>query len=209
MNSFLREVCLENITFLEKAIAAGADRIELCDNLAVGGTTVSYGVARQAAKKCKGASVQLMGIVRPRGGNFIYTKEELAIMESDIHILKELGFDGVVLGCLTEKGYVDEEAMARMLAAAKGLEATFHMAFDVAEDPFQTLDILIKLGVNRVLMHGPNKDILENVEFIRRCIAYSDGRMIIMPGGGITSSNADYIHTATGATELHGTRILW
>lgn len=209
MNPFLREVCLENITYLRKAIVAGADRIELCDNLAAGGTTVSYGVARLAAKKCRDASVQLMGIVRPRGGNFIYTKEEQAIMKSDIHILKELGFDGVVLGCLTEKGVIDDEAMERLLHVANGLETTFHMAFDVVEDPFQTLDTLTRLGVNRVLMHGPHQNIDENIEFIRRCIDYSAGKVIIMPGGGITSSNVDFIHTATGATELHGTRILW
>lgn len=126
----LYEFCAENVTLLEKAMKAGAQRIELCDNLAVGGTTPSYGVIRAAVDLAKPYGATVMTMIRPRGGDFVYTDLEIGIMLADIQKAKEAGSQGVVFGVLTEKNEIDVSKMQRLLEACKGLEVVFHMAFD-------------------------------------------------------------------------------
>ena len=126
----LYEFCAENVTLLEKAMKAGAQRIELCDNLAVGGTTPSYGVIRAAVDLAKPYGATVMTMIRPRGGDFVYTDLEIGIMLADIQKAKEAGSQGVVVGVLTEKNEIDVSKMQRLLEACKGLEVVFHMAFD-------------------------------------------------------------------------------
>lgn len=206
------EVCLENYTNVEKVVSLGAKRIELCDNLSVGGTTVSYGVAKKTINYCQIHNVDVMCIVRPRGGNFVYSEDEIQIMIEDIVILKELGATGIVIGCLQQDGSIDEISMKRLIEVASSLDITFHMAFDEIPDQLklQAIDTLIKLGVSRILTHGGSAgtEIIENIHTLIEYSNYANDRIIIMPGGGVTSENKDEILSIHPFKELHGTKIL-
>lgn len=205
----LKEACIENTTNLEGAILAGANRIELCDNLAEGGTSVSYGVAKHVVKICHAQNVSVMAMVRPRKGNFVYTKEEISIMIDDILMYKKMSADGVVFGCITDAGLLDKPAINELLKAATGLEVTFHMAFDelVETENLPAIDWLAEHGVTRILTHGGEGTKLPEETFVhwRKYIDYAAGRIIILPGGGIKSHNMEWIIKETGAAEIHGT----
>ncbi|EDO1223439.1 copper homeostasis protein CutC [Listeria innocua] len=205
----LKEACIENTTNLEGFIAAGANRIELCDNLAEGGTSVSYGVAKHVVKIYHEQNVSVMAMVRPRKGNFVYTKEEISIMIDDILMYKKLLADGVVFGCITDAGLLDKPAINELLKAATGLEVTFHMAFDelVEKEKLPAIDWLAEQGVTRILTHGGDGAKLPEETFVhwRKYIDYAAGRIIILPGGGIKSHNLEWITKETGAAEIHGT----
>lgn len=205
----LKEACIENTTNLEGVIAAGANRIELCDNLAEGGTSVSYGVAKHVVEICHEQNVSVMAMVRPRKGNFVYTKEEISIMIDDILMYKKLLADGVVFGCITDAGLLDKPAINELLKAATGLEVTFHMAFDelIEKEKLSAIDWLAEQGVTRILTHGGDGAKLPEETFVhwRKYIDYAAGRIIILPGGGIKSHNLEWITKETGAAEIHGT----
>lgn len=205
----LKEACIENTTNLEGFIAAGANRIELCDNLAEGGTSVSYGVAKHVVEICHEQNVSVMAMVRPRKGNFVYTKEEISIMIDDILMYKKLLADGVVFGCITDAGLLDKPAIDELLIAATGLEVTFHMAFDelIEKEKLSAIDWLAEQGVTRILTHGGDGAKLPEETFVhwRKYIDYAAGRIIILPGGGIKSHNLEWITKETGAAEIHGT----
>lgn len=208
----LKEVCVENFTVIPEAIVRGANRIELCDNLSTGGTTVSHGVAAKTIHYCKSKNIKLMTIIRPRGGNFIYNKAEIEIMLYDIAHFKSMGTDGVAIGCLDDSGWIDEEVMLILLEAAKGLEITFHMAFDQIKRDFQfhAIDWLAKHNVNRILTHGgpSNTAIEENLDRLKEYMDYAAGRIIILPGGGITNENLPFIESKLNFEEAHGTKIV-
>ncbi|QHA38248.1 copper homeostasis protein CutC [Rossellomorea marisflavi] len=208
----LKEVCVENFTKVPEAIEKGARRVELCDNLAVGGTTVSPGVAQVTLDYCRSRNVKVMSMIRPRGGDFVYTVDEIEIMKRDIIHLKEIGTDGVVFGCLTQDGWIDEEAMVTLLEVASGLEVVFHMAFDAitAESQLKAIDWLVEHGVHRILTHGGSSDtkIEDNVDRLKAYVEHANGRIAILPGGGVTSRNLEDITSSLGVTEAHGTRIV-
>ncbi|KML02711.1 copper homeostasis protein CutC [Rossellomorea marisflavi] len=208
----LKEVCVENFTKVPEAIENGARRVELCDNLAVGGTTVSPGVARVTLDYCRSRNVKVMSMIRPRGGDFVYNVDEIEIMKQDIIHLKEIGTDGVVFGCLTQEGWIDEEAMSTLLDAASGLEVVFHMAFDAitADSQLKAIDWLVEHGVHRILTHGGPSDtkIEDNVDRLKTYITHANGRIAILPGGGVTSRNVESITSSLGVLEAHGTRIV-
>lgn len=208
----IKEACVENFTNVPEVITNGAERIELCDNLAVGGTTVSPGVAVITINYCHDKNVKVMSMIRPRGGNFNYSKEEIEMMKKDLVHLKELGTDGVVFGCLNDTGWIDEEAMLTLLDLAKGLEVTFHMAFDQIspENQFKAIDWLANHGVNRILTHGglPDTKIEDNFGRLKEYIDYADGRIVILPGGGINTKNLDLITSELNIGEAHGTKIV-
>lgn len=208
----LKEVCVENFTLVPAAIEKGGHRIELCDNLSAGGTTVSHGVAAKTISYCHSKNTKVMTIVRPRGGNFTYTKEEIDIMRHDIVHFKQLGADGVVIGCLNDSGWIDEEAMLVLLESAQGLDVTFHMAFDQIrpEYQFEAIDWLAKHRVNRILTHGGpmTRPIEENLGRLKEFVDYAAGRIIIMPGGGITDKNLNHIASFLHIHEVHGTKIV-
>ncbi|MFP7476985.1 copper homeostasis protein CutC [Terribacillus saccharophilus] len=208
----LKEVCVENFTNVPGVIAKGAERIELCDNLAAGGTTVSHGVANMTITYCHDKNIKVMSMVRPRGGNFVFSKEEVGMMKRDIVHLRELGTDGVVLGCLNDTGWIDEGAMITLLDAAKGLEVTFHMAFDhiSPENQLKAIDWLVENGVHRILTHGGPLDtkIEDNLLRLKEYIDYANGRIVILPGGGISSKNLHFITSELDCTEVHGTKIV-
>ena len=222
----IREFCAENMTLVPAAVAAGARRIELCDNLAVGGTSPSYGVTRAAVAFARESDVAVMVMVRPRGGDFVYDRREREMMLDDITCARRLGATGVVFGCLQRgagTGFaLDTELTKTLVEAAKGqpgpmrdasaLHVTFHMAFDELEEPEQlrAIDELAQLGVERILTHGgpAGTSIADNVEHLRRLVAHANGRLTIMPGGGLTWQNARQVADQLGVCEVHGTRIV-
>lgn len=214
-----REFCAENMELVPAAVAAGASRIELCDNLAVGGTTPSYGVIRAAVAFARAHGVDVMCMVRPRGGDFEYSPDEAAIMREDLLMAKRLGVTGVVFGCLREGG-LDRELTAELVRLAHepsdeaphGAVVTFHMAFDAlgADEQLEAVDWLAGQGVERVLTHGgaAGTPIAGNVERLRAFIERAAGRPTVLPGGGITWENAEEIARELGVSEVHGTKIV-
>lgn len=208
----IREFCAENYTDIPKAIKNGARRIELCDNLAVGGTTPSLGVLEEALQYAGEHQTSVMTMIRPRGGNFVYSDTELKIMHTDLIEAKKSGTDGVVFGCLTAEGWLDEEALELLIETAEGLQITFHMAFDAIpkDRQFEAVDWLADYGVTRILTHGSplGSKIEDNFDHLKKLIAYADGRIIILPGGGITADNAEDVARELDVRELHGTKIV-
>ncbi|NLL29950.1 MAG: copper homeostasis protein CutC [Clostridiales bacterium] len=183
----------------------GANRIELCDNLKEGGTTPSYGVIKKSVEDIK---IPINVIIRPRGGNFIYSKEEKEIMLLDIELCNKLNVNGIVVGALNEESKIDIEFIKRVKKVNKTKEITFHMAFDEIEDKKKAIDTLVELNINRILTKGGVLSAPNNLQSIKELINYAGNRIIIMPGGGITKDNKDYIIRETGALELHGTKIV-
>lgn len=200
MSGYLLEVCVDSLDGLSIADEAGAHRIELCSALDVGGLTPSHGtlVAARAA-----TSLPIMAMIRPRPGDFVYSDEEVALMETDIAAARDLGANGVVFGALDDQGNVDRRTLDRLLAAAAGLDVTFHRAFDVAADAGGALDTLIDAGVPRVLTSGLAPTAPEGVAVIRSLIARADGRIVVMPGCGLRSTNIRGVRDEIGAIELH------
>jgi copper homeostasis protein len=207
-----KEIPVENFTKIPSLIAKGANRIELCDNLAVGGTTVSRGVMAETQKYTSEHNVPVMAMIRPRGGNFVYNDIELKMMEADLFQAQELGVDGVVFGALTDDGSLDEGALEQLIGAANGMQITFHMAFDAipVEKQPESIDWLVEHGVDRILTHGSALDqpIENNLEQIKNNIEYANQRIIIMPGGGVTTENAEKIQKALNVNELHGSKLV-
>ncbi|HFU0772392.1 copper homeostasis protein [Streptococcus pneumoniae] len=184
------EFCAENVTLLEKAMQAGARRIELCDNLAVGGTTPSYGVTKAAVELAANYDTTIMTMIRPRGGDFVYNDLEIAIMLEDIRLTAQAGSQGVVFGTLTADKKLDKPNLEKLIAASKGMEIVFHMAFDELsdEDQPEAIDWLSQAGVTRILTRaGVSGDSLEK-RFVHyhRILEYAKGKIEILPGGGNT-----------------------
>lgn len=204
MNIIL-EACVGNYKEGKRAFELGANRIELCDNLKEGGTTPSYGTILKCRKDL---SIDINVIIRPRGGNFIYSKEEVEIMKKDLEICKEVGVNGVVFGFLKEDNTLDYELTKEFVALAKPLSITFHMAFDEIENKFSALDSLIDLGIDRVLTKGGKNSANENKEVLKKLVEYAKGRIIILPGGGVNKDNFLDIKEYTGAREFHGSKIV-
>ncbi|WEV60971.1 copper homeostasis protein CutC [Streptococcaceae bacterium ESL0729] len=204
----IKEFCAENFTLIPKALKAGANRVELCDNLAVGGTTPSYGVIKEASLYTKDDNIPLAVMIRPRGGDFVYNSIEVKIMEEDILRATEAGATALVLGALTSENTIDEEVMERLLIASLGLPITFHMAFDEISDWQAAMDYLIDQGVEKILTHGNSLDQVLNIDKIKEMVAYAAGRIDIMIGGGVTYENAQDLADLTGVKYVHGTKIV-
>ncbi|AEB06588.1 CutC family protein [Coriobacterium glomerans PW2] len=229
----LKEYCTENMLDVPEAVMAGARRIELCDNLSVGGTTPSYGTIKAAVDFAERRRVTLMTMIRPRGGGFVYSRSELEIMLQDISVARALGTNGVVIGCLQqapEGGLeINYEQLELLMRAARNrpwtnlsalsadphvipVQVTFHMAFDyIAEDKqIAALEILADFGVDRILTHGgpAGTPIEDNLPRLAQLIENARPRIEIMPGGGITYKNVEDVASALGVRELHGTKIV-
>ena len=211
----LKEFCAENVEHVAEALAAGAKRIELCDNLAVGGTTPSVGVIRAAVRLVREDDAAVMVIIRPRGGDFAYSDAELKIMEDDIRVALAEGATGVVLGCARD-GHLDEPATEHLLACVRACrpnaQVAFHMAFDAiaADEQLAAVDWLAEHGVTRILTHGgeAGTDILSNAPRLRGYVARAADRIAILPGGGVSWQNAEAVAEAVGVSEVHGTKIV-
>lgn len=207
------EFCAENVTLLEKAMQAGARRIELCDNLAVGGTTPSYGVTKAAVELAANYDSTIMTMIRPRGGDFVYTDLEIAIMLEDIRLTAQAGSQGVVFGTLTADKKLDKPNLEKLIAASKGMEIVFHMAFDELsdEDQLEAIDWLSQAGVTRILTRaGVSGDSLEKrFAHYHRILEQAKGKIEILPGGGIDLDNRQTFIDQLGVTQLHGTKVVF
>ena len=200
------EFCAENVTLLDKAFKAGAQRVELCDNLAVGGTTPSYGVIKAAIELAKDYQAKVIVMIRPRGGDFVYSQQELAIMLEDIKCARDLGVDGFALGALTSENQLNTEALKTLLDASRGLEVTMHMAFD--QIPNQWLK---DHGVTRLLTRAgtPETDLESRLKRYAELVGLAEGQLEILAGGGISVSNRDQFLAIPGLEQVHGTRVVF
>ena len=207
------EFCAENVTLLEKAMQAGARRIELCDNLAVGGTTPSYGVTKAAVELAANYDTTIMTMIRPRGGDFVYTDLEIAIMLEDIRLTAQTRSQGVVFGALTADKKLDKANLEKLIVASKGMEIVFHMAFDELsdEDQLEAIDWLSQAGVTRILTRaGVSGDSLEErFAHYHRILEHAKGKIEILPGGGIDLDNRQAFIDQLGVTQLHGTKVVF
>ena len=198
----LFEVCLQSVDGAIAAEAGGAKRVELCAALVEGGLSPSLG----AIQACRAAvSIDIMVMIRPRGGDFLYSPAELDSMAKDIEYCKNLGVNGVVFGLLQPDGQIDLENTRRLVELARPLEVTFHRAFDVAKDPLASLEKLIELGVDRVLTSGQEATVPEGLPLIKSLVKQSEGRIGILPGCGVTPDNVAEIVQSTGVKEFHAT----
>lgn len=197
---YIIEIATSDFATSQSAVEGGADRIELCANLAEGGTTPSYGTIRQ----CREAfTVSLFPIIRPRGGDFLYTKNEFDIMLQDVKLCKQLGCEGVVIGLLNMDGSIDVVRTAQLIEVAYPLGVTFHRAFDRCKDPFVALEELIEIGCERILTSGQQPSVLDGVELVAELNKKADDRIIIMPGSGVRKENIKMLAAKTGCTEFH------
>ena len=179
---------------------AGADRVELCEGLASGGTTPSYGTLALARERVR---IPLFVLVRPRAGDFLYDARETEVMLRDIEMCVRLGCDGVVIGALQADGDIDLPLCERLVAAAGPLQVTFHRAFDAARDPVQALEQVIALGCRRILTSGGQATAMEGADRIAMLARQAAGRVTLMPGAGIDAGNVATLATLTGAREFH------
>lgn len=194
------EICANSAESCVAAQAGGAHRVELCASMPEGGTTPSFGEIRLARKLI---DIRLHVIIRPRGGDFLYTPLELDIMEEDIHMVRQAGADGVVFGCLTPEGDLDMPAMRRLMKISEGMSVTFHRAFDYVRSPEQVLEQLIDLGVNRVLTSGQQPTAMQGASLLAELVRQAAGRIVIMPGCGVNEWNIAELAACTGASEFH------
>ena len=198
---FLFEICANSVESCLAAQEGGANRVELCAGIPEGGTTPSYGEIKMARRLLN--STLLHVIIRPRGGDFLYSPLELERMITDIEICKDLGVDGVVFGCLQSDGTVDMEANAQLIKCAKGMNTTFHRAFDRCVYPQEALEQLIELGFNTVLTSGQQSTALEGTDLLKTLYQQANNRIHIMAGCGINENNIKAIYEATHIHEYH------
>ena len=206
--SFIIEIATSDFLTTKSAVEGGADRIELCANLAEGGTTPSYA----HIKKCKESfSIPVFPIIRPRGGDFLYNKDECEIMKNDIRLCKELGCEGMVIGLLNMDGTIDMIRTSALVDLAYPLEVSFHRAFDRCKEPFTALEELIGIGCQRILTSGQQPSVGSResivdgkaVEMIEELNKIADDRIIIMPGSGVRKENIKLLAEKTGCLEFH------
>jgi copper homeostasis protein len=200
MSKILLEICCGSIDDALQAQAGGADRIELCSALFLGGLTPSLGTLQYARRQLR---IPIIAMVRPRGGGFCYTDAEFATMERDAEAAIAHGADGVVFGILKADGKVDLERTRRIRGILGGKQAVFHRAFDVTPDPFAALDQLVDLGITRILTSGQQDTVPEGADLIHRLIEHARGRIEILPGGGIKPYNLPDVLARTGCTQIH------
>jgi copper homeostasis protein len=194
------EICVDSVAGVRAAKVAGADRVELCAALLEGGITPSRGMMRQA-RGIDGIGLNVM--IRPRGGDFLFDDDEMSTMLSDVEIAKADGADGVVIGLLTPEAEVDLARTRELISLARPLSVTFHRAFDMTRDPFQAIETLIGLGIDRVLSSGQEATVLEGLPLLAELIDRAGDRIVVMPGGGITSRNVERIVSAIKPREIH------
>jgi copper homeostasis protein len=193
------EICAYSLQSCLTAQAAGANRIELCGGLAEGGTTPSAGLIQLV---CEQITLPVYVMIRPRGGDFLYTDTELAVMEADIRMAKQLGADGIVLGLLNADGSVDEERTRQLVDLAHPLPVTFHRAFDMTSAPLEALEAIIRTGAERILTSGQQQTAEAGLPLLRQLVEQASGRIAIMAGAGVNASNANALIEA-GVDALH------
>lgn len=210
----IKEVCIENFTDVSKFIKLGADRFELNSDLAAGGLTPSFGVMKKTISYSHKHNVDVMVMIRPRSGNFVYSSDEIQMMKDDIQIAGLLGADGVVFGCLTSDNHLDKRSMSALIDLAKSLDlpVVMHMAFDeIGEDEWaDTIDWLSSHGVKRILTHGGklSQPIQKTISELKKIMKLANGKIKILPGGGINSTNLTQIDNELHNDQYHGSKII-
>jgi len=197
---FILEICANSLASAIAAQEGGAQRVELCDNLYVGGTTPSAGCMVLAREY---VTLPIHVLIRPRGGDFLYSDLEFEIMKQDIQITKDLGMNGVVFGILNEDGTVDKDRSRKLLEFSRPLSVTFHRAFDMTPDPFTALHEIIELGFDRILTSGQTRNVMKGLELLSRLVQQARDRILIMAGGGIREGNLAELMLKTKAHEYH------
>ncbi|MBF4694564.1 copper homeostasis protein CutC [Fusibacter ferrireducens] len=201
----IREACIDNFEMACIAARNHADRLEVCKCLNIGGVTPDEDMLMKIRQKIK---IPLMALVRPRGGDFIYTVKEFEVMLKTIELCKKWGYQGIAIGALTSDGEVDKTYMEAFMVAATGMEVTFHMAFDECKDLFRSMHWLKDIGVKRILTKGGKHSAFDNIESLKALHRESKGEIIIMPGGGVTKDNYLELVEKTGVSEVHGSKIV-
>lgn len=201
MNYKFVEVCVDRVQSAINAEEAGASRLELCSNLIEGGTTPNVGILKMIKRY---VNIPVNCMIRPRGGDFLYSTMEFETMMEDINLLKINGADGFVFGILKTDGSVDADRCSQLINLAQPLPSTFHRAFDMTIDWKNALETIIKLGFTHILTSGCSNSVIDGLNTIKEMVDFSDGRIIIMPGCGITEKNIKQLFV-TGAKEFHGT----
>ena len=198
--TFILEIATSDFETTKSAVEGGADRIELCANLNEGGTTPCYGTIYQCRERF---DVLLYPIIRPRGGDFLYTDDEYEIMLHDVKLCKQLGCDGIVIGLLNNDGAIDGIRTAALIEIAYPMGVTFHRAFDRCRDPWEAMEQLIEIGCERILTSGQQPTVNEGMELITELNKMADHRIIIMPGSGVRLGNIKLLAEKTGCKEFH------
>ncbi len=202
MSDVTVEICVDSVESAIAAQAGGAQRVELCDNLMEGGTTPSFGSIEIARSRL---GIRLHVIIRPRGGDFLYSETEFDIMKSDIEAAKRLGVDGIVIGILDREGNIDTARTKELVGLARPMSVTFHRAFDVCRDPFQAVDDLAGSGVDRILTSGQEATAVEGLETLAELVSYAADRIVIMACGNLNERNINRVIAATNVKEVHFT----
>ncbi len=194
------EVCVDSVQSAMTAQAAGAQRVELCDNLVEGGTTPSAGMIQLCRQHL---SIGLHVLIRPRRGDFLYSDLEFEVMKQDIRVAKQLGADGVVIGILLPDGTIDVARTRELIELSRPMSVTFHRAFDLTPDPFRALDYLLDLQVDRLLTSGQQVTAPKGAELIAELRQRAGDDLILLPGGGINEQNLTALLEKTGVSEFH------
>lgn len=201
----IREKCIGSYLEALEAQKLGAERVELCDNLEEGGTTPSYGTIKMVAEKLE---IPAFVIIRPRGGDFFYSEDEIEIMKEDIKVCKYLGIKGVVIGALNQDKTINYKAIKEMVELAKPMSVTFHKAIDELENPVVEVKKLAKIGVNRILTSGTKETALEGKEILNQMIKEAGNDIIIIVAGKVTKDNLEEISKSIPTKEYHGKKIV-
>ncbi len=199
--SYKFEICANGVESCLAAQVGGADRVELCSSIPEGGTTPSYGEIWMARREL--TRTRLHVIIRPRGGNFVYSSLEAERMEADIRLCRRMGIDGVVFGCLTSEGDVDVALCRHLLTCCDGMSTTFHRAFDRARDARQALEAIISIGFHSLLTSGQRETAEQGIPLLRELQAQAQGRITLIAGCGVNENNIARIQRETGITEFH------
>lgn len=199
----LLEICANSIESALNAQNGGADRIELCTHLEVGGLTPSHGLIKVAKELL---NIPIYVLIRPRAGDFVYSKMEMEVMKEDVQFCAEMGCAGVVIGCLNADRTICWEQTEQLLEKAGYMDVTFHRAFDQCPNPFEALETLREMGIQRVLTSGCPTSAIDGVETLGELVDEADDDIIVMPGGGIRPDNLKTL-LLTGASEYHSSAI--
>lgn len=200
MSSYLLECCVDSAESALNAAQGGADRLELCSGLVIGGITPTLSLYEQV-RRHTGLPIHIL--IRPRFGDFLYSKQELSVMEADIRAFRQAGAQGVVIGCLTPEGDLDPEAMKRLMAAAGGMSVTLHRAFDMCRDPFRTLAQAKALGINTILTSGQADSCLHGIPLLSRLCTLAGDSLTILAGAGINEEAVRVLLARTPLTAFH------
>lgn len=201
----VKEVCVESFQEAVSAAAAGATRIELCENLSCGGTTPSYGTIKKTIERLQ---IPVMVMIRPRGGDFCYTQEEFEIMRDDLRMCNLLGATGAVFGLLNRDNTIDIERTSKLVNLAHSLPITFHKAIDSTKDILLSVEQLKQIGIDRILSSGGQNTAIEGCEMLRKMIEIADDQLKIIVAGKVTWENFDEVSRLIPSDEYHGRRLV-